>query len=166
MSLTRWCEDLACLGVELSHEELKSLSEHVSKIAEITKRIKQGANNRPQRSDTWFRAVYALDSVRHPDLYFNFSLGTVRVEVRKVSREFYAVYMCNWTLYAEDTTFDYNLGILDGVKSVTVRFVSGWYAYGASDKLTFDQAVSLHRFCVGEFCRLSWDTLKDYYYVH
>lgn len=166
MSLTRWCEDLACLGVELSHAELRSLSEHVSKIAKLTERIKQGTNNRPQRSDRWFRAVYALDSVRQPELYFNFSLGTVRIEVRKVSKEYYALYMCNWTLYAEGTTFDYNFSLLDGVKPVTVRFVSGWYAYGVSDKLTFDQVVSLHRFVVGEFCHIAFEGLKDYYYVH
>lgn len=167
MALTRWCEDLACLGVELSHAELVSLSEHVSKIAELTKRIKQGSNNRPQRSDNWFRTTFALDSVRSPDLYFNFSLGTYRAEIRK-SGKGYAVYMCNWSLYPADTDFKFNFGRLSGVRAVSVAFASGWYVYGSA--LILDDSVRLFTFLVKEFLRCTFEPdcldVKGFYHVY
>lgn len=152
MSLTRWCEDICCLGVELSDVDLKALCDAVSKIADITNQIKRGSNPRPQRSDTWFRTTFMLDSRRSPELYFNFSLGTFRLEICHV-KKIYAVRCCNWTLYPNDTSFNFNFG-RGVVRDIKVTSDGAYYYYHVGDSL--DDAVRVFNFLVKEFQSFVW----------
>lgn len=97
MTIKRWCENLTLTEIQLETEQLEELGKHAHEIAKILKPLyeTEKKTQKPILSEANYRRVFEVERRRHPEIYYNYSDGEVRIETAP-SKDGYQVRICNW----------------------------------------------------------------------
>lgn len=97
MTIKRWCENLTLAEIQLETEQLEELGKHAHEIAKILKPLyeTEKKTEKPILSEANYRRVFEVERKRHPEIYYNFSDGEVRIETA-TSKNGYQVRIANW----------------------------------------------------------------------
>jgi len=97
MTIKRWCENLTLAEIQLEAEQLEELGKHAHEIAKILKPLYENEKKteKPILSEANYRRVFEVERHRHPEIYYNYSDGEVRIEVT-TAKSGYQTRICNW----------------------------------------------------------------------
>lgn len=143
MTKTIWCENLGLMQLQIQAEQMQELAEHASAIAKILKPLyeTERKSEKPILSETNKKRVFDRERERHPEIYYNYSDGEIRIEVYK-GRKAYGVKFCNWKDVQE-----HDKRRLAG-ETVFAEIKGGWVRYGEWE---LNQAIKRLKILVGEY---------------
>lgn len=143
MTKTIWQENLGLMELQIQAEQLPELAEAASRIAKILKPLyeTERKSEKPILSETNKKKVFDRERERHPDIYYNYSDGEIRIEVYK-GRKGYGVKYCNW----KDTQ-EHEKRKLGG-ETVYAEIKAGWTRYGEWE---LNKAIRNLKILVGEY---------------
>lgn len=97
MTIKRWCENLTLAEIQIEAEQLEDLGKHAHEIAKILKPLyeTEKKTEKPILSEANYRRIFEVERRRHPDIYYNYTDGEVKIEVT-TARKGYQVRIANW----------------------------------------------------------------------
>lgn len=97
MTIKRWCENLTLAEIKIEVDQLEDLGKHAHEIAKILKPLyeTEKKTQKPILSEANFRRVFEIERRRHPEIYYSYADGEVKIEVA-TTRKGYQVRIANW----------------------------------------------------------------------